>query len=96
VTFRPAEVHPQEHLGPVGRLRAAGPGADRQEGWALVVIAREQERSPLAEEVGLERGGVALELGLELRVGGLVQQLDGGEQVVGADEELPPGGDLAT
>ena len=51
----PAQVHPQEHLGPVGRLGAAGAGADRQDRGALVVLAGEQERGPLAVEVGLER-----------------------------------------
>ena len=39
-------------------------------------------------------GGVALELGLELGVGGSSTQLDGGEQVVGAGRQVAPGGDL--
>ena len=31
VALGPAQVHPQEHLGPVGRLGAAGSGADRED-----------------------------------------------------------------
>ncbi len=90
----PAEVHPQEHLGPVGRLGAAGAGADREERRPLVVLAGEQQRRPLALEVGLEGRDVALELGLELGVGGFVEQLDRRQQVVGADAELAPRADL--
>ena len=73
VALGPAQVHPQEHLGPVGRLRAAGARADRQERRPLVVLAGEQQGGPLAQEVGLERRRVALELGLELGVGRLVR-----------------------
>jgi hypothetical protein len=54
VALGPAEVHPKEHLGPVGGFRAAGPGADRQERRTLVVLAGEQERGALAREVGVE------------------------------------------
>ena len=75
--LRPAQVHPQEHLGPVGGLGAAGAGADRQDGGALVVLAGEQERGALAGEVLLEGRGVAVELGLELGVAGFVGQLEG-------------------
>jgi hypothetical protein len=71
MAFRPAQVHPQEHLGPVGRLGAAGAGADRQERGALVVLPGEEERGALASEIGVEARGVAIELGLELGVRGL-------------------------
>ena len=90
----PAQVHAQEHLGPVGRLGAAGSGADHQQRVAVVVLAREQQGGPLAAEVGLEGGGVALELGLEVGVGRLGQELDGGEEVVRARLEIAPHGDL--
>ena len=36
----PHQVHAQEHLGPVARLGAAGPGVDRDVGVAVVVRAR--------------------------------------------------------
>jgi hypothetical protein len=95
VALRPAEIHPEEHLGPIGGLGATRAGADREERRTLVVLSGEQERGALAREVGVERGEVALELGLELRVGGFVQEFDRREQVVGAGQELLPGGDLA-
>ena len=95
VPLGPAQVHPQEHLGPVGRLGAAGAGADRQDGRPVVVFAGEQQGGPLAAELGLERGGVALQLGLELGVGGLVEQLDGELEVVGARQQAAPGVELA-
>jgi hypothetical protein len=88
--FRPAQVHPQEHLRPVGRLGAAGSRADGQQRRTLVVLAGEQQGGPLAPEIGLEPCRVAVELGGKLRVGGLVEQLDGGEQVVDAVQEALP------
>ena len=42
---------------------------------ALVVLAAEQQGGPLAAEVASQRRGVALELRLEVGVGGLVEQL---------------------
>jgi hypothetical protein len=92
--FRPAQVHAQEHLGPVGRLGATRARADREERRALVILAGEEEGGPLAGEVGLERGEVAFELGFELRIGGLVEELDRGKEVVGARQELAPCGDF--
>ena len=61
---------------------------------ALVVLAGEQQGGPLAREVGLEGGGVALELGVELGVGHLVEQLDGGAEVGGTGQQVTPGVDL--
>jgi hypothetical protein len=96
VALRPAQVHPQEHLGPVGGLGTTRPGADRQEGGSFVVLAREEERGALPPEVGFEAGGVAIQLGLELCVGCLVEQLDRGQEVVGATEQALPQGELVT
>src|SRR5207244_4273203 len=50
VPLRPAQVHPQEHRSPIGRLRAARARADAQDRRALVVLARAQELRPLAVE----------------------------------------------
>jgi hypothetical protein len=94
VTFGPAQVHAQEHLGPVGRLGPTGARTDRKERRALVVLAGEEERRPLAGEVGLERGEVTFELGLELGVGGFVEEFDRGKEVVGTRQELAPRGDF--
>jgi hypothetical protein len=58
------------------------------------VLAREQEGGPLATEVPLEGGGVPLELGLELGVRCLGEQLDGRLEVRCAGEDVPPQGDL--
>jgi hypothetical protein len=73
VALGPAQVHPQQHLRPVGGFGAAGAGADRQDGRPVVMLAREQQGGALAAELGLERSGVAVELGLELGILGLVQ-----------------------
>ncbi len=48
VSLGPAEVHPQQHLGPIGGFGPAGAGADRQEGVALVVFAAEEQLAPRA------------------------------------------------
>jgi hypothetical protein len=92
----PGEVHPQEHLGPIGRLRAAGTGADRQDRGVVVVLTGEQECRALAPEVLLERCGVTIEIGLEALVSGLVEQLQGSAEVARAGEETLPRLDLGT
>jgi hypothetical protein len=94
VAFRPAQVHPQQHLGPVGGLCAARTGADRQEGGALVVLTGEQQRGPFAREGGFESRGITLELGLQLGIGSLGEEVDGSEEVVSAAEQSFPQGDL--
>src|SRR4051812_20888237 len=72
----PAEIHPDEHLGPVRRFGAAGAGADRQEGAPLVVFAAEQELRPLAREVGFECPGLAIELRRQLGVARFLDELE--------------------
>ncbi len=67
VALGPTQVHPQQHLRPVGRLGAAGARADGQDRGAFVVLAGEQQRRPLTREVDLEGRGVGLEFRLELR-----------------------------
>ena len=58
------------------------------------MLAGEQEGGPFPAEVGLEGGGVALDLRLELGVGRLIEQLDGGFEVGRARLEFLPQGDL--
>jgi len=90
----PAQVHPEEHLGPVGRLRAARAGADREERGAIVVFTAEQEGCPLAVEVEGELLGIAGQLGLELGIGRILEEAG---QLVNGDGpglELAPGLDL--
>jgi len=94
VSLGPPEVHPEEHLGPVGRLGAARSRVDADERAALVVVAREQELGPLAGVIALELGTVALELGAELGVLGLLDERDELDEVVGALRQVSPEGDL--
>jgi hypothetical protein len=94
VALGPAEVHPQEHLRPVGRLGAAGTRADRDDGVLRVVLAVEQEEGPLALELGLQGAGLALDVGLGLGVGGVGEQVEELGQVVGPLLERAPQGDL--
>src|SRR3954451_3825998 len=44
MALRPSEVHAEQHLGPVGRFRATGARADRNDGVGLVVFAGEEQR----------------------------------------------------
>jgi hypothetical protein len=90
----PAEVHPEEHLGPVRSLRAAGAGADREQRAALVVLAGEQQRRALALEVRRERVGLALELRCQLGISALLDQLERRKNVVDALLDAAPELDL--
>ena len=90
----PAEVHPEEHLGPVGCLGAAGAGADREKGAALVVFTREEQGGPLPGEVRLEGRRLAVQLRGELGIRGFFDELERRDQVVGAPFEASPQLDL--
>jgi hypothetical protein len=94
MTLGPAEIHAEEHLGPVGRLGAAGARADRDDRRALVVLAAEQERGPLPVEVALQRGVRLVELGRELGVVGLADKLERRLEVADARQEARPQLDL--
>jgi hypothetical protein len=94
VALRPAQVHPEQHLGPVGRLGPARPGADREDRRTVVVLTGEQQGRPFTGEVRLERGGIALELGLQVGIGRLVQELDRRLEVGGAGQQVTPGVEL--
>jgi hypothetical protein len=96
VALGPAQIHAQEHLGPVGRLGATRAGADREQRRTLVVLAREQQGRPLTREVLLEAGRVAVELGFQLGIGRLGKQVDRRQQVVDATEQPLPQGSLLT
>jgi hypothetical protein len=63
VALGPAEVHAQEHLGPIGRFRAARAGADRQEGVALVVLTAEEKLAPRLRVFAVEVFGIFDDVG---------------------------------
>ena len=86
----PAQVHAQEHLRPVGGLGPAGAGADREDRRPFVVLAREEEGRPFAAEILLERGGIPFELGLELGIGGFVEQFERDLEVARAGQQVLP------
>ena len=92
VPLGPAQVHAQQHLGPVGRLGAAGAGADGQQRVALVVRPGEQERRPLTLVVDAQ----GIRLGVDLRRQGGVGlgQLGDLVEVVGALQQGTPEGQL--
>jgi len=87
---RPADVHAEQHLGPVRGLRAAGACADVEDRGPLVVLAGEQQLCPLLREVALERLGRLVCLRLELGVTRLLGQLDRGLEVIGPREDARP------
>jgi len=94
VALRPLEVHPQEHVRPVRRLGAAGASADREHGVLRVVLAAEQEERALAVELRGQGRGLALDVGLGLRVRGIGEELCELGDVVGALLDRAPEGDL--
>jgi hypothetical protein len=94
VALAPAEVHPQEHLGPVGGLGPARAGADRHDRVLRVVLAREQEQRPLPVELQRERIGFAGDVGFGVGVRGVGEERLELLQVVDALLERAPGLDL--
>jgi hypothetical protein len=58
------------------------------------VLAREEERGPLAAEIGCQARCVAIELGGQFRVGRLVEQLDRGLEILRPREQVAPGLEL--
>jgi len=94
VALRPAEVHPEQHVGPVGGLGAPGSGADREHGVLAVVLAGEQQQGPLSLELGPQGIRLALDVRLRVGVGGTLEQLQQLDEVGGALLEGAPEGDL--
>jgi hypothetical protein len=96
VPLGPAQVHPPEHLGPIRRLRTARTGTDREECAAIVVLAGEQQRRPFPLEVTLQRTCLALELGGQLGIIGLLDELEGRQEIIGAALEVAPQRDIGS
>ena len=86
--LEPAQIHAQQHLGPVLRLGAAGARVDGDDGAALVVLAAEEALLLAALQLGLKLGDAVHKLLEELGVHGvaaagylLAQQFLGGLQI---------------
>jgi hypothetical protein len=60
----------------------------------VIVLAREQQRGPLAGEVTLKRCSLAVELGGQLGVGRFLDELEGCQKIGGASFEAAPQLDL--
>ena len=86
----PAQVHPQEHLGPVGGFGAARAGADRQQGVATVVLATEEEVPSGDGVLGVELGGLGGDVRQEALVAFILPQLQQLEGGLGARFEVAP------
>ncbi len=71
----PAQVHPQEHLGPVLRLGPAGAGMQRGDRVVVVVLAAEQRRELELLHIALELSDGAGELGRHLAIGLILEEL---------------------
>ena len=65
---RPAQVHPQHHLGPVLGIGAAGAGVDRDDGVARVVLAVEERVLLQPRELCGDGRELGAQLVLERRV----------------------------
>ena len=66
--FSPAQVHAQQHLGPVGGVDAAGFGPDGDQRLARVVLAGQQGAHLELVDAVPQRPELALDLGPRLRV----------------------------
>jgi hypothetical protein len=56
----------------------------------VIVLTREEQGGPLAGEVLLERGGLAIELGGQLGIGRLLDELQCRQEVVSTPLECAP------
>ena len=76
--LRPAHLHPQQHLGPVLRVGAAGAGVHGHDRVAGVVLAREEPRLLELREPRLDRGALLRELGVHrvVLLGHLLERLE--------------------
>src|ERR1043165_5111639 len=91
-SFGPAQVHPQEDLGPVLRVGAAGAGVDGDDRIAGVVLATEQPRLFQLGEAPLDRAQLGVELSRHLLVlvGHLRQVAEVGDVRLQTPEHLQP------
>ena len=84
-TLRPLQVHPQEHLGPVLRLGAAGAGMDRDDGVGAIVLAAEHLLRLGRLDLRLKLAETSHEIRVDVLPG--VRPFDQHAQIVGASAE---------
>jgi hypothetical protein len=84
VALGPAQVHAQQHLGPVSCLGPTGAGGNGQDRVVLVVLTGEQERRSQAVKVGRQGLVLVIEPGLERSIVRLDSKLSKLAQVGGA------------
>ena len=90
MTLGPPEVHPQQHLGPVGRLGAAGARADGDDGVGLVVVAARTGAPVAAARSHAASAACSSSTpGGHLLVAGLRGQLGELDEVAGARQQRP-------
>ena len=87
LAFGPPQVHPQEHLGPVLRLGAAGARVQRRDRVVVVVLAAEQRRELELLDVAFELADSAREVGAHLPVGLVREELVHRARVLEASDE---------
>ncbi len=85
--LRPPQVHAEQHLGPVLRFGSAGAGVERGDRVVVVVLAAEERRELQLLEVPRELVDRAAELGGQLRVGLVLEQLAHGARVAQPKDE---------
>jgi hypothetical protein len=93
VALGPAQIHPLEHLRPVGRLGPSGARADGEDRVPGVVRAAEEERRALALVVDADPIGFGIDLRRELGIVG--RQLGELQEIRRAALETSPGRQLA-
>ena len=90
VAFRPAEIHPQQHLRPVLRVGTAGAGVDADQRGIIGVGVGEEEVDLLTADIRIQRGEVVPEGVLQMPVVLRDRHLREADHVLGARFQLPP------
>ena len=89
VLLRPADVHPQQHLGPIVGVGAAGPGMDFEIAIVAVGLAREQAFEFAAGRVGAQSFKHGLGLGDDRGLAFGLAQLDQLDRLVDLARDAP-------
>ena len=90
VALGPAEIHPQQDFGPISGLGSACPGADGQEGVALVVFATEEQVAAGNAVLGFQYRSLASDVVQEALVVFLLGESEKLEGRPGARFQVPP------